>query len=209
MIGARSTRCTGYGKLMRRMKTSPRHLPIFISSRFSTARRCRNLNGHWWLAFCEGTPVAFAGLVPSTDAENAGYFCRVGVLQAHWGRALQLRFMRAVEARARLNGWASICLRHHGQYPLGQQFHQGWLPALLAILSLGMAAHSILAEDNQSRQPPMRLQCLDCGLLGLACLIVPKPGGHVPPGSFCFEVCACRIATVVCIRLLPLVVRCE
>jgi GNAT superfamily N-acetyltransferase len=64
--------------------------------------------GHWWLTFHAGTPVAFAGMVPSTYAENAGYFCRVGVLQAHWGRALQLRLMRAIEARARNNGWTCV-----------------------------------------------------------------------------------------------------
>ena len=64
--------------------------------------------GHWWLAFREMVPVAFAGLVPSSYAENAGYFCRVGVLQEHWGRALQLRLMRAAEARARAKGWSLI-----------------------------------------------------------------------------------------------------
>ena len=64
--------------------------------------------GHWWLAFYETAAVAFAGLVPSSYAENAGYFCRVGVLQEHWGRALQLRLMRAAEGRARANGWSLI-----------------------------------------------------------------------------------------------------
>jgi GNAT superfamily N-acetyltransferase len=64
--------------------------------------------GHWWLAFREMVPVAFAGLVPSSYAENTGYFCRVGVLQEHWGRALQLRLMRAAEARARAKGWSLI-----------------------------------------------------------------------------------------------------
>jgi GNAT superfamily N-acetyltransferase len=61
--------------------------------------------GHWWLARHEAAPVAFAGVVPSTHLRNAGYFCRVGVLQRHWGHRLQLRLMRAVEARARRNGW--------------------------------------------------------------------------------------------------------
>src|SRR5207248_2849819 len=64
--------------------------------------------GYWWLAFHEGTPVAFAGIVPSTRAFNAGYFCRVGVLKKHFGRALQLRLMRAMESRARRNGWSSV-----------------------------------------------------------------------------------------------------
>jgi GNAT superfamily N-acetyltransferase len=61
--------------------------------------------GHWWLAYRKATPVAFAGVVPSTHVRNAGYFCRVGVLQRDWGHGLQLRLMRAIEARARRNGW--------------------------------------------------------------------------------------------------------
>ena len=64
--------------------------------------------GHWWLAFRGTDPVAFAGIIPSTNVFNAGYFCRVGVLGKHCGRRLQLRLMRAMEARARLNGWCSI-----------------------------------------------------------------------------------------------------
>ncbi len=64
--------------------------------------------GFWWLAYHEGTPVAFAGIIPSTRAPNAGYFCRVGVLKRHWGNMLQLRLMRAVEWRAKRNGWSSI-----------------------------------------------------------------------------------------------------
>jgi len=64
--------------------------------------------GHWWLAYHETIPVAFAGVIPSTRAFNAGYFCRVGVLKKHCGNALQLRLMRALESRARRNGWGCI-----------------------------------------------------------------------------------------------------
>ena len=64
--------------------------------------------GNWWLALNEAEPVAFAGVIPSTHVYNAGYFCRVGVLRKHWGNRLQLRLMRALEARARLNGWCSV-----------------------------------------------------------------------------------------------------
>ncbi len=64
--------------------------------------------GHWWLAYSGDFPVAFAGVVPSTHAVNAGYFCRVGVLRKHCGNALQLRLMRALEFRARYNGWTSV-----------------------------------------------------------------------------------------------------
>jgi hypothetical protein len=52
------------------------------------------------------SPIAFG--VQSAYAESAGYFGRVGVLREHWGRALQLRLMRAAEARARINGWALV-----------------------------------------------------------------------------------------------------
>jgi GNAT superfamily N-acetyltransferase len=64
--------------------------------------------GHWWLAFQDGNPVGFAGLIPSTRVRNAGYFSRVGVLKRHCGRGLQLRFMRAMELRARGNGWNCV-----------------------------------------------------------------------------------------------------
>jgi hypothetical protein len=64
--------------------------------------------GHWWLAFRATIPVAFAGVVASTRAHNAGYFCRVGVLKKHCGNALQLRLMRALESRARQIGWRSV-----------------------------------------------------------------------------------------------------
>lgn len=64
--------------------------------------------GHWWLARYEATPIAFAGVIPSTRAPNAGYFCRVGVVRKHRGRALQRRLMRALEWRARRNGWSSV-----------------------------------------------------------------------------------------------------
>jgi hypothetical protein len=60
------------------------------------------------LAYREGIPVAFAGVVPSTHVSNAGYFCRVGVLEKHCGNRLQLRLMRALELRARHNGWSYI-----------------------------------------------------------------------------------------------------
>jgi hypothetical protein len=65
-------------------------------------------HGHWWLAFDGAAPIGFAGVVPSTRALNAGYFGRVGVLKKHCGNALQLRLMRALEARGRRNGWCCI-----------------------------------------------------------------------------------------------------
>ncbi len=78
--------------------------------------------GHWWLAYRGATPVAFAGVVPSTHVRNAGYFCRVGVLQAHWGHRLQLRLMRALEARARRNGWRRVVSDTTANVPSANNF---------------------------------------------------------------------------------------
>jgi GNAT superfamily N-acetyltransferase len=64
--------------------------------------------GYWWLAFHDANPVGFTGVIPSTRVRNAGYFSRVGVLKRHCGRGLQLRFMRAMELRARSNGWNCV-----------------------------------------------------------------------------------------------------
>lgn len=60
---------------------------------------------YWWLAYCEGEPVAFAGMVPSRLYKNAGYLKRAGVVPEHRGKGLQLRFFRAREAKARKIGW--------------------------------------------------------------------------------------------------------
>ena len=64
--------------------------------------------GAWWLAYHNDDAVAFAGVIPSTHVRYGGYFSRVGVLPRHWGRHLQLRLMRAIEARGRRIGWHSI-----------------------------------------------------------------------------------------------------
>jgi hypothetical protein len=65
-------------------------------------------HGHWWVAYREATPIAFAGVIPSTHVHNAGYFCRVGVLSSHCGNRLQLRLMRAMESQVRRNGWSAV-----------------------------------------------------------------------------------------------------
>jgi GNAT superfamily N-acetyltransferase len=65
-------------------------------------------HGQWWLAYRDAVPVAFAGVIPSTHANNAGYFCRVGVLRSDCGHGLQLRLMRAMETQARRNGWSAV-----------------------------------------------------------------------------------------------------
>jgi hypothetical protein len=69
--------------------------------------------GYRSVAFRQAAPVGFAGVILSTRAHNAGYFSRVGVLRRHCGHGLQLRMMRAMESRARNNGWGLLGLGHH------------------------------------------------------------------------------------------------
>jgi hypothetical protein len=77
------------------------------------------------------------------------------------------------------------CIRHDRQHRLRQQLHQGGLPALPAALSVGMAAYSILAKIDRSRQLQLTPSGLDCGRLRpLAVPTNPEPGGQVPPGFF-------------------------
>jgi len=64
--------------------------------------------GHWWLGYRGATPIAFAGVIPSTHVGNAGYICRVGVLAEHCGHGLQLRLMRAAEGLARRSRWSCL-----------------------------------------------------------------------------------------------------
>jgi GNAT superfamily N-acetyltransferase len=64
--------------------------------------------GHWWIGYRGEEPVSFAALVPSDRYPCAGYFNRVGVTDGHRGHGLQLRHMRALEARAKRNGWTQV-----------------------------------------------------------------------------------------------------
>lgn len=64
--------------------------------------------GHWWVGWRGKDAVSFASLIPSDRYPRTGYFKRVGVLPGHRGHSLQLRHMRALEARAKRNGWIKI-----------------------------------------------------------------------------------------------------
>jgi hypothetical protein len=81
--------------------------------------------GHWWLVYRETMPVGFAGIIPSTRACNAGCFCRVGVLKKQSGNSLQLRLMRAMEMRARYNGWSFVVSDTTGNLASANNFIRG------------------------------------------------------------------------------------
>lgn len=62
--------------------------------------------GYWWLAFANGTPVAFAGLDRSEKPPGAGYLVRCGVIPSARGAGLQKKLIRARLIKARKVGWA-------------------------------------------------------------------------------------------------------
>lgn len=64
--------------------------------------------GHWWLAYRKEKPVAFAGLVPSSQYRNVGYFKRAGVTPKHRGNGLQIRLMRVRINKARKLGYTHL-----------------------------------------------------------------------------------------------------
>ena len=59
-------------------------------------------NGWWWVVKDKGDIIAFAGLHPSYNWDDAGYLCRVGVLPSYQGKGLQKRLIRVREKKARL-----------------------------------------------------------------------------------------------------------
>jgi GNAT superfamily N-acetyltransferase len=59
----------------------------------------------WWLAYHDGMPMAFGGMERSKKFADVGYLCRSGVLPGYRGQGLQLRLIRAREAKARKLGW--------------------------------------------------------------------------------------------------------
>lgn len=65
-------------------------------------------NGFWWLAYFEGSVVAFAGLCDMEPFPNVGYLKRAYVLPDHRGHGLQGRFMSLREAKAREIGWTHL-----------------------------------------------------------------------------------------------------
>lgn len=62
-------------------------------------------DGYWWLAFCGGEVVAFAGMVPF-GLPGVGYLKRCLVL--HRGHGLQYRLMVARELKAKQLGWTML-----------------------------------------------------------------------------------------------------
>lgn len=65
-------------------------------------------NCYWWLSYCDGEAIGFAGMTPSRLYPRAGYLKRAYVSPDHRGNGLQLRFFAAREQKARKVGWKML-----------------------------------------------------------------------------------------------------
>jgi GNAT superfamily N-acetyltransferase len=64
--------------------------------------------GFWWLAYYDREAIAFAGLMPSAQYREVGYFKRAAVDPEHRGNGLQIRLMRVRINKARKLGYSHI-----------------------------------------------------------------------------------------------------
>jgi GNAT superfamily N-acetyltransferase len=63
-------------------------------------------NGAWWVAYQDGKPIAFAGVVRSSRWNDTGYLCRSGVIRSARGRGVQKRLIRVRQLYAKKMGWS-------------------------------------------------------------------------------------------------------
>lgn len=61
--------------------------------------------GHWWIGYDNGAPVAFCCVQQSVRWSDCGYLSRAGVIRAYRGSGLQRRLIRVRERKARDLGW--------------------------------------------------------------------------------------------------------
>lgn len=52
--------------------------------------------GTWWITWEDGQPIAFIGVEPVASWKEAIYISRVGVVQEHRGKHLQVKLMNKV-----------------------------------------------------------------------------------------------------------------
>jgi len=61
--------------------------------------------GWWWVAYDQGKPVAFAGLVRSSSWSDCGYLCRAGVLSLYRGKGIQKKLIAVRTKKAKKIGY--------------------------------------------------------------------------------------------------------
>ena len=63
------------------------------------------LTGHWWIAYDNNVPIAFAGMVRSNRWLDAGYLCRSGVITQYRGKGIQKKLVAVREKKAKKLHW--------------------------------------------------------------------------------------------------------
>lgn len=66
------------------------------------------IDGHWWIAFDDKTPVGFSCMTGVETWAHTGYISRVGVMPSHRGKGIQRKLMLACERKARKLGWVRM-----------------------------------------------------------------------------------------------------
>jgi GNAT superfamily N-acetyltransferase len=61
--------------------------------------------GWWWIAYDQGKPVAFAGLVRSISWGDCGYLCRAGVISLYRGKGIQKKLIAVRAKKAKKLGY--------------------------------------------------------------------------------------------------------
>jgi hypothetical protein len=109
--------------------------------------------GHWWLVFLGSTPVAFAGLIPSTFIPNTGYFLSG---RSSGGALWPLVAAASHAGNGSTGAPQSMVLRgigHDRQCGISQQFHQSRLSSLPTEESVGVASYIVLETDSTGGTP--------------------------------------------------------
>jgi GNAT superfamily N-acetyltransferase len=70
--------------------------------------------GHWWVAYFDGNPIGFCGLVRSSRWSNAGYLCRAGVLHKYTGKGIQKKLIQVRIRQAKKLGWQWVISDTYG-----------------------------------------------------------------------------------------------
>jgi len=107
------------------------------------------MNIQWQVSLSQKRAGRLRRIIPSTHIFDAGYFCRVGVLGKHCGHGLQLRLLRAVEARARLNGWCSVISDTTDNMYSANNFIRAGYRLFSPRKSLGLAEYALLAQERK------------------------------------------------------------
>jgi hypothetical protein len=107
--------------------------------------------GHWWLAFHEGAPIAFAGQVQSAYGRERGILLQGRRATGTMGQGVATAPDAAAEGRARGHGWALVILDTTDNLASANNFIRAGDRLYRRRYPLGVATHFISAEVHWMR----------------------------------------------------------